>query len=98
MSKFLKKTFLFKRTVFYSISKMKWPQFVTPVARPGLTGSMEEGDADAANAHEVKFEPGKGKGIQVPPAKKGFINLAAFGIQVGALEGFFIRGIWADDG
>jgi hypothetical protein len=51
---------------------------------------MEEGEGDAANANEVKFEPGKGKGIQVPPAKKGFINLAAFGIQVGALE----RGSW----
>ena len=69
----------------------RWPDQASP-------GSMEEGDADAANAHEVKFEPGKGKGIQVPPAKKGFINLAAFGIQVGALEGFFIRGIWACDG
>jgi hypothetical protein len=73
----------------FNFSKMKWPQFVQPVARPGLTGSMEEGDEDAANANEVKFEPGKGKGIQVPPAKKGFINLAAFGIQVGALEGVF---------
>lgn len=52
---------------------------------------MEEGDADKANANEVKFEPGKGKGIQVPPAKKGFINLAAFGIQVGVLEWVYVR-------
>ena len=41
---------------------------------------MADEDANAAGASEVTFEPGKG--IKVPPAKKGFINLAAFGIQV----------------